>query len=316
MKTKTLILISALFFAGINFIEAAVASKVQFYTFWVSLPDANRATNSFPVARDNLMAGLRMGGVFDSRGREKTPTGLDFKSYFDAGDVTTTTNTTTMWRLEFNPSAPFTNNFGNRGYCAAIVQGIDGQVSVDRLSWKVFGGILSGERDLAGYSYSITRIGVNAGPDGKLWTADDAFVNSGDGTQLFDAVVYIGASLSSPNVNNTSDVTTINNYLGNGLPVTVEYQFDGSTGPVIHSDTIRVYPMGQVPDSEYSLRPIRTPYGFLWSLMAPKGSLYTVGRSSIVDGYYGPTETVNAGFSIPAFFEQNPMMFYQVQRIQ
>ncbi|MEK7501834.1 MAG: hypothetical protein AAB629_02830, partial [Patescibacteria group bacterium] len=131
MKIKALFLVvSFLLLAGINFGEAAVASKVQWYPFWVSLPDANLATNSFPVARDSLMAGLKMGGVFDTRGRENSPIGIDIKGYFDAGDVTTTTNSQTLWRSEFNPpSAPFANEFGNRGYCAVIVQGVNGQVS-------------------------------------------------------------------------------------------------------------------------------------------------------------------------------------------
>ena len=296
--------------------ETGIASKIQFYPFWVSLPDANRATNSFPVARDSLMSGLKMGGVFDTRGRENSPTGLDFKLSFDAGDITTTTNTQTLWRFEFNPLAPFTNNYGNRGYCAMIVQGVDGQVSVDRLSWKVYGGILNGPGSLKGLTYSITRIGVNAGLDGKLWTADDTFVNSGVGTQLVDAIAYIGASLSSPNVNGIEDQTKINDYLAGGLSVTAEYRFEGATGPIVFSDTIKVYPTGQVPESEYGFRPIKTPYGFLWSLMAPKGSLYEVNKSSFVNGLHSQSVAMFAGFSIPAFFEQNPMMFYRVKRIR
>jgi len=313
---KKNIIVLALLVAGIFSTQAQVASKVKFHTFWVSLPDANRATNSFPVARDNLMAGLKLGGIFDSRGRENLASGLDFKSYFDAGDVATTTGAQTLWRFEFNPPAPFTNNFGNRGYCPVIVEGIGGQVSIDRLSWKVYGGILSGARDLASETYSpSTRIGVNKGPDGRLWTADDTFVVSGAGS-LVDAIAYIGASLSSPNAENAGDQVTINTYLGDGLPVTVEYRFNGSSGPVFFSDTIKVYGMGQVPESEYGLRPIKTPYGLLWSLMAPRGSQWTIGKSSSVSGPYDPLENVNAGFSVPAFFEQESKQFYRVQRQQ
>ncbi|MEK9177897.1 MAG: hypothetical protein AAB777_02120, partial [Patescibacteria group bacterium] len=207
--------------------------------------------------------------------------------------------------------------YGNRGYCAEILWGIDGQVSVDRSSWKIFGGILNGQGSSKGLSYNeVTRIGVNAGPDGKLWTADDAFVTSGDGTVLVDALVYIGASLSSPNANNELDQSKINDYLADGLPVTAEYRFDGANGPIIFSDTIKVYPMGQVPTTEYGFRSIKTPYGFLWSLMAPEGSLYEVNKSSNAGGSYTPFKSVSAGFSIPAFFEQDTMMFYRVRRIQ
>ncbi|MEO8638230.1 MAG: hypothetical protein ABI430_05025 [Candidatus Taylorbacteria bacterium] len=310
------LLVMALLVAGIANSFGAVASKVKFYSLWVSLPDANRATNSFPVARDNLMSGLKLGGVFDPRGRENSPTGLDFVQCFDAGDVATTTGTNTLWRFEFNPSGQFTNNFGNRGYCPVIVVGIDGQVSIDRLSWKVYGGPLSGIRDLKGISYfPSTRVGVNAGPDGRLWTADDQFVSSGPGTQLVDAVAYIGASLTSPNVDSIVDQTKLNNDLAGGLPVTVEYKFDGLNGDKFHPVSTLVYPSGGVPEKKYGFRKIETPYGFLWSLMAPKGSTWTVGKSPVVNGFYNP-ETVTAGFSIPAFFNQNPMMFYRVQRIE
>lgn len=316
---KQIGLVLALLLAGINLTNASgVATKVKWYTFKVSLPDANRATNSFPVARDALMAGLKAGGVFDPRGRENLASGIDVKNYFDGGDVTTTTGPTTLWRGQFDPPEPFTNNFGNRGYVAVILEGIDGQVSISRISWKVSGGILSGARDLDGTDYfPSTRVGINAGPDARLWTADDAFVTVGSGTVLCDAVAYIGASLSSPNANSTNDfVGNINTYLAGGLPVTVEYRFEGGAGPLFHSETFMVYPLGGVPDSEYGLKPIFTSYGILWTLMGPQGSLWEIGGGvPIPSGPFGPVVRT-PGFSIPAYFEQDWKQFYSVRRIQ
>jgi len=300
---------------------AGLATAIQVYPFWISLPDANRATNSFPVARDSLMAALKMGGVFDNRGRESSPTGLDIRNRFDSGDVTTSTNRN-LWRFQFAPTNAFVGEWGNRGYCAVLIVGVGGKINIERLSWKVFGGVLSGERSLSGFGYSITRIGVNTGPDGKLWTADDIFVSVGDGTALVDAIAYIGASLSSPNVNDSLDQQKIEGYFTNGLPVMVEFQFDtGAPNPAVFRTSTTVYAMGQVSQSAYGWVPIKTPYGLLYSLVAPQGSRYEIGRmfgQSRQTGYASVSASAPPGFSLAESFLQgtNYGVFFRIHRVQ
>lgn len=295
--------------------DEGLAIDVQTWTFFVSLPDANRATNSFPVARDSLMAGLKLGGAFNARGR-LTPTGIEIKGHFAAGDVTTSTSAN-LWRFELNPEAPFGKEYGNRGYAPVVIQGIGGKISLNRISWRVVGGVFTGQRSLAPYAYHPkTRVGINSGPDGKLWTPDDTNITSGDGSQLVDAIAYIGASLSSPNAGDEGDLETISAYLVGGKPVTVEYVVDLGR-PVVNQTRAMVY--DDVPDSEFGWMIIPTPYGRLFSLSAREGERFEIRQTESLPRFSEVVvESAVSGFSQPEFIPagNRPMLFLNKQLLE
>ena len=96
----------------------------------------------------------------------------------------------------FGPS--FANELGNRMLFGLKVDGGGQQFSISQLSFNgtSSNGLLDFSFGTGSYNYSHDYEGVLAGPDGKLWTADDIFVTSGPNTQLVDGLVGRGSGNS------------------------------------------------------------------------------------------------------------------------
>ena len=128
--------------------------------------------------------------------------------------------------------------------------------------------------------------------------------------------------LSSPNVNDSLDQQKIEGYFTNGLPVMVEFQFDtGAPNPAVFRTSTTVYAMGLVSQSAYGWVPIKTPYGLLYSLVAPQGSRYEIGRmfgQARQTGYASVSASAPPGFSLAESFLQgtNYGVFFRIHRVQ
>lgn len=257
-----------------------IASSVKFYFYPVALPNSDNTTE-FGTSRDNLLTGIKYGGKsFTTSGsRVGTSAGnvtaIEIKNVFDVSDMMVST-TVNLWRGQFNPPAPYNAQFGNRPYVAVLAIGQNGKVCLDRLSYKVSCGaipLLGNNSSLAGLTYSVSRIGISAGPDGKLFTADDEIITSGSGTNLVDAIAFIGGRVGA--VGNTqANIDSVNSAVGSGTWLRWDYYFTGVTNVSHDGITIPLYQSGQVPWVEKYNRivPMVGPEGVLFSIVGQPGS--------------------------------------------
>ena len=254
-----------------------LATAVSWYFYPCSLPDVT--TTEFGTARDNLITGIAFGGALDTHSRLQKTTGIEIRDFFDTGDCTVSTNSAStnysLWRGQFNPASPI-NQHGNRIYAPVLMIGKNGKVSIDRLSYRVTSGLalLGNQSSLSGLDYSVSRIGIQAGPDGVLFTPDDVIVNSGAGTNLMDAIVFIGARAGAA-ITQPSDIATLNGEIGtNGVSINFAYQFNGVSNVLTGSMNTMLYPNNAVPQKMAHPRwvPFYGPNGILYSVVGPSGS--------------------------------------------
>jgi hypothetical protein len=95
----------------------------------------------------------------------------------------------------FGPA--FANEVGERAGFPLYINGNGTQFSISQLS---FTGVSSDPGNTLGFTfavgsftYSPDYVGILAGPDGRLGTADDVLITSGSNTQLVDALVGRGS---------------------------------------------------------------------------------------------------------------------------
>ncbi len=300
-----------------------IASQVKFYFYPVPLPNSDN-TLEFGTARDNLLAGIKYGGSsFTTSGSRvgtnaANVTAIEFRNVFETPDITVS-SVSNLWRGQFYPSAPYHVQFGNRPYVAVLMVGQDGKVNLDRTSYKVTCGaipLLGNNSSLSGLSNSVSRIGINAGQDGILFTADDQIVTSGSGTNLYDAIAFIGGRIGAV-ANSQADINTIDSAIGSGTWINWEYDFNGLSGLQTGSVTIPLYQSGQIPwASQYNrLVPFVGPNGVLFSLVSQyRQSPLSIFGSRVVTGpFSSATSSATEGTSVYWPFTMvttNDMGFY------
>ena len=208
-----------------------LATKVSWFTCLTSLPDTT--SPSFIVARERLMSWLENGCVSNTWSRVSDPAGvelmpdIDFKVGFQASDLTVSTFTN-FWRHS-QQGGVFINERGNRAYCPMIITGLDGKITLHQLRYAVAGGVLANSATFNGLDYSPTRLGLITGQSGNLFAPDHVMITNGIGSQLVDAIVFIGAraAYSITNTGQVSavmDIVTQTNTLG-GFNLTFEYEY-------------------------------------------------------------------------------------------
>jgi hypothetical protein len=191
-------------------------------------------------------------------------------------------STNQIWRGAFNPIG-YTNVTGERVYCPWIAVGTDGQVSLDRFGYSITAdkiALLGNNSSLNGLNYSVSRRGVRKGADGVLFTVDDVVIQSGSGSQLVDAVVFIGGRVGAL-VNVQGDIDYINGQIGSsGMKVRFENQYLSPAGIKSSVRTVMIYPQGGIPNYTNTFENFQTPVGWLFSVVGPAGSAPFELRSS------------------------------------
>lgn len=273
-----------------NRASAQVATKVKFYTYPVSLPDVTQI--DFGTARDNLMSQLEDARITSTQSRVGRPTGLEIRTVFETGDMTVSTNS--IWRSIFNPPG-YTNVTGQRIYCPWIVVGEDGQVALHQFEYTILSdmiSLLNNSSSLNGLDYSVSRRGVKKGSDGILFTPDDIVIKSGAGSQLVDAVVFIGGRVGAFVVN-PGDIDYIDGQITPaGMHITFENRYVSPSGTKSSRSMVMVYPQDGIPNYTNTFQHFPTPVGWLFSVVGPAGSVPFELKSS--RNVTGPWMLVNA----------------------
>ena len=294
--------------ASVAVSNGQVATNVAMYFYPCSLPDVT--TSEFGTARDNLLTGICYGGPLDTRSRVAQATGIEIRNTFESSDMgVSATSSSNLWRAVFNPPAPFAAQHGQRIYCPPLLIGTDGKLSLDRVSYQVICGVslLNNQSALAGLDYSVSRVGILAGPDGKLFTADDVFVKSGSGTALVDAIAFIGGRIGALVANNADFRDGTKGF--EKRSTTFIYSFNGASGPVSASSTIGLYARGGIPDyNKAHLVPFIGPNGVLFSIVGPPGMpVANLLSSGEVTGPWGvASASATEGTSGFAYFTRIP----------
>ncbi len=303
-------------------VNAAIATNVAWSSYACSLPNANLFTNSsstnvsaldFGTARDNFSKGVIFGQGLDTHSRVGMPTGIELRRVFDVGEFAVgTTSTNPIWRGVLNPPAQYTNQFGNRVYEPKFLRGIGGKVTLDRLQYRVTSGLalLGNQSTLAGLGYSVSRVGIQAGTDGILFTPDDIILtNFESGTIEVDAIWFVGARVGVV-VNNQGDLNLLNTEIGtNGTWVTFDYSFVAATNLTLHSITTdMLYPLGMIPMSAYRQTQFVGPNGVINSVVGPAGLAPMTLKSarSLTGPWSLVTATATEGTSSFLSFTGNP----------
>ena len=295
------------FFSSLAANGQQLATNVSWYFYPCSLP--NTITPEFGTARDNLLTGIEFGGLLDTGSRVGNPAGIEIRSTFDSSDMTVS-STNYLWRGMFHSPAPYATQYGQRLYCPVLLVGNGGKVCMDHLQYRVTCGValLGNESSLAGLGYSVSRVGILAGPDGILFTPDDIIVKSGSGTNLVDAIAFIGGRIGAL-VNQPSDYNALDSAIGtNGAFVSFEYQFVSATNTLIGRTTVQLYPHGGIPNyNTVYLEPFIGPNGVLFSVVGPPGALPTIKTARQVAGTWSiATTSATEGSSVFTYFTRNP----------
>lgn len=308
---KTLICCVGICAAMIRPAQAGIAFAS---TISLTLPDVTTA--AFGTARDNLMTRLTMGLPPETESRTVKPTSLEVRDVFDAADIAVSTNL--LWRGDFNPAAPFDAMHGMRIYVPVVLIGDASQLSLSKVSYRVVCGIalLGNESSLASLDYSVSRRGVLKGPDGRLFTPDDVMVTSGPGSQLVDAIVFIGARVGAT-VNTPEALSDLDAEIGNGMYANFQYFYDGS---LAIQRTVAVFRKDMIPDSAYGFKPFILPTGVLYSIVGPANSPastmemtrditgpWTVVSSTAREGSSGFAQFTGTATNDMAFFRLTPV---------
>jgi YD repeat-containing protein len=293
---------------------ASIATAISWYFYPTSLPNSD-STTEFPIARDILLNGICLGGPLSTHSRVGNPTGIEIRQVFDASDMTVATNNY-LWRGNFNPPAPYATQHGQRVYCPVLLIGQNGKVSLDRLQYQVTCGVtvFNNQSSLTGLPYSVSRIGIQAGADGVLFTPDDILITSGSGTNLVDAIAFIGARIGAL-INQPAGLDALNSAIGpSGVFMTFNYEFAAPTGPLNGNTTLWLYPQNLIPTAFNSIVPFIGPNGILFSIVGPANSTaMTLKSASNIAGPWA-IETTSAveGTSSFIYFNTNKQAFFQL----
>lgn len=276
-------------------VHAQVATNVDVYILPTTLPDTIHP--EFGTARDNWLTAIIMAIKPTTGSRVGDVTAIEVRDVFEVPDVcVSTTAGTNLWRGVFNPPAPYTTMTGSREYATGAFVPKGGQMNLSGVSQRTLCDrvqLLNNQSAFTTNTYSVSRIGVFKGSDGKLGTADDIFLRNGEaGTILVDMIVLIGSRLgasanSQININDLNTAVTTN-----GAIATFEYYFNGV---LMGSANTMLYQSGGIPDNTNHVVLFWMPAGALFSLVGPPGStpfLYKWTRD--VDPQFATWTTANA----------------------
>lgn len=175
----------------------AFADGIQIDVYTALAPNAY-GSPSYSEWRDNAIYALENG--LDSYGTPGTP------SYFQKSQGITPyeyaeVTSFPSWLGQSDPGTAFgpafANELGERAAFPLVINGNGTQFSIDQLSFTAVGSdpdnSLGFSFGAGSYSYSNDYVGILAGPDGKLFTADDTYITSGASSQLVDGLVGRGS---------------------------------------------------------------------------------------------------------------------------
>jgi hypothetical protein len=149
-------------------------------------------------------------------------------NFANAGSVVSTSQIIgtpfNSWMGNANPTGAYANELGNNLFFSTVITSNHPgttQFALNDVSYNITstdplhtlddpGGMISG-------NYSDTRVGVLAGPDGILGTADDIFITSGPGTQLVDGLLLRGASTAYDSTSFSNQSGSNQDILSNGV---------------------------------------------------------------------------------------------------
>jgi hypothetical protein len=257
---------------------AQLATNVEVYLYTTSVP---YASGDMGITRDNLMEGLKSGGVklpVYTGSRVEDPTAFEIRQSFDTGDIATSTNGMLLWRGTTNMPGPGPQ-YGNQVVCLAIFIGIGGQISLNRIGQELVCENL-GTMNYGNWitnAYSRSRVGIRPGNDGKLFTTlDDVTLDNGEpATELVDAIVYMGAAARA-GIQKLTDVTLLDTAIGpNGRTIEFTYYYRVSDSNITsYKYRCKVYQLGKIPKTCEGVAQFKCPGGMLWSHVASPGSTF------------------------------------------
>jgi hypothetical protein len=261
--------------------KAQLATDVKFYFYPTVAPNSDTNSPEFGTFRDNFLTGVKKGGKeFTTSGSRvgtnvNNVTAPEIRGVFDVSDIVVST-ITNLWRGQFNWPSPFGGQKGNRAYGTVLMVGQNGKICLERTSYTTSCGsipLLGTNSSLAGLSYSVSRIGISVGFDGQLFTSDDIVINTGSGTNMVDAIAFIGGRFGAL-ANSQAEIDAVNAAVGSGTWLEWEYTFTALTNTQKGSFTAPLYQAGQIPwVAEYNrIVPIVGPVGVLFSVVGEPGS--------------------------------------------
>jgi hypothetical protein len=336
MKWSTTAVAAALCVAGFGFsAQARSITNIVVtppHVFWYSFPASgpnDQVIPTFPTWRDTFVnAMVLFAGKTDSpftSSRLNNPAGIEVKNVFEAGDVAVVPDsdlTDTMWRGVWNPANQhYADQRGNHGYCPILVVGNGVKIQLAGLGYEVQDtkNLLDNKSSLVTNSYSVSRVGIIAGPSGNIFGNDAIIVKDGAGTNMVDAIFFIGGRFGVW-VSGQAGFNAFNAYIpADGDKVTYTYSYQWTTNIVTGETTdsvtsvqtyvkdVMLYRQGHIPASYNGMEYFPTPVGILFSLVEPTYDTYTTWVSRQVDGpWASQSPQATTGWSWEWLFTRNP----------
>lgn len=150
---------------------------------------------SFTAWQSNAIYALEHG--LDSYGNLGSPERYQAGSNYNSAQVVVTGFPS--WMGQAGPTGAYAAELGNRMHLGLRIDGGGAQFSISELGFSAsstdpFNALAFAYPD--GYNYGPGYVGVLAGLDGQLWTADDTYITGGASTQLVDGLVARGSGNS------------------------------------------------------------------------------------------------------------------------
>lgn len=295
-----------------------VAPHVSWYAFPSSGPN-DQVLSSFPLWRDTLGNGLALfaGNPIATSSRVYNPAGVEIKDEFEEGDATipNPSSTNHLWRAQLDPWWPqsYVDQKGSHTYCPILVVGNGVKIALAGLSYRVHDdkSILDNKSSLVTNSYSVSRIGIIAGPSGDIFGNDAIIVKTGAGTNLVDAIFFIGARFGVW-VNGQQGIDDFNAYIPCwGDQIRFDYSYTWTTNDTTMVQTfekvVTLYKQDQIPLCTAKMEYFPTPIGMLFSLVAAEWTDYTTWTSRKATGpWMQKSATTTTGWSWEWTYTRNP----------
>jgi hypothetical protein len=275
-----------------------------FSGYMLPVPGPNdQVLSSFPIWRDTFGNGfIQSGGTnFSSTpSRLNDPTGIEIRDCFSRGDVAIPQTGTTnhLWQGTLDSTNPaFANELGGHGYVSPMfvgnvdTNGVRTKLTLHGISYRVVDqkGILDNKSSLVTNDYSVSRVGIIAGPSGNPFANDAILIKSGSGDTPVDAIWFIGGRFGVW-VNGQAGLDAFNAYIPEGgewISYVYSYQWQ-STNVIDETDIVTtniqscekivwLYRQGQIPLWYQPVQFFQVPTGFLFSLFCKdEGEVYTM----------------------------------------
>lgn len=186
------------------------------------------------------------------------PSDFIISDRYEAGDIMGSRTNTPLWRGQFNPSAPFNSEIGNKFRFAVKIASIVpfnlGGVtyvfqSSDPANTLGFRNGLGEQQN-----YNLAWSSLWYGADGVKGTPDDVWRTSGASTSLVNEIYYIGTG-NYFHCDNQSDVNAITNYLASNAPLTLKctYNIFNPEGRLFASAFRVISPSNGIPARQISI---------------------------------------------------------------